>query len=313
MKKATLLIITICSCLVHGFMLAQDSLMVKEDISINNYIEGTLLIPNAKVRAPLAIIIAGSGPTDRDGNQNLMQNNSLKKLALGLANNNIATFRYDKRVVKQIKTRNVDPNTTFDDFITDAKSVLEYFKQDERFSKIHVIGHSQGSLVGMIAAKDYANGFISIAGAGQSIDNVIVNQIAAMDSSLVSGTQKAFDKLRKGETTNDYPLPLSSIFRADIQPFIINWMKYDPAKKIAELDIPVLIVNGTKDLQVSEEEANLLKNASDNSSLRIIKDMNHVLFIIKGDTLENSKSYNESSRPVSQELIDTISGFINKS
>ena len=104
----------------------------------------------------------------------------------------IATFRYDKRIVKQILKKDIDPNITFDDFVTDAVSTIDYFKKEDKYAGIYVIGHSQGSLVGMLAAKDRADGYISLAGAGQSIDKVITEQIASMDPSLVEGTKKSF-------------------------------------------------------------------------------------------------------------------------
>ena len=291
---------------------SQESNYTAEDIAINELIDGTLLSPKNTNKPKLAIIIAGSGPTDRNGNQNFLKNNSLKKLAESLSDKNIATFRYDKRIVKQILKNKVDPNISFDDFVTDAISVVDYFKKENKYSAIYIIGHSQGSLVGMLAAKDRADGYISLAGAGQSIDEVIIEQIGNMDPSLIDGTKKAFESLKKGKTVTDYPAALTSIFRADVQPFIMNWMQYNPQELIKSLHIPTLIVNGTKDLQVSVDEANLLKSASEKAELKIIDDMNHVLFIIEGDQLENSKSYNESSREISEELIISISNFIMK-
>ena len=295
---------------ITGF--GQEANFASKDISVNELIDGTLLIPNDIEKPKLAIIIAGSGPTDRNGNQNFLKNNSLKKLAESLTNNGIATFRYDKRIVKQILKNNVDPNITFDDFVTDAIAVVDYFKKENKYSKVYIIGHSQGSLVGMIAAQDRADGFISLAGAGQSIDDVIIEQVGAMDPSLIEGTKKAFESLKQGKTTSNYPPALASIFRVDVQPFIISWMQYSPQELIKSLTIPVLIVNGTKDLQVSVDEAKLLKVASEQAELNIIDQMNHVLFTIEGGQLENSKSYNESSRKISEELITTLTGFILK-
>lgn len=296
--------------LIWMYSPAQNDKFSSQDITINKHIDGTLLTPNASEATVLAIIIAGSGPTDRNGNQNFMQNNALKKLAEGLAEGGIATFRYDKRIVKQIRKNNVDPNITFDDFVTDAISVVEYFKNKDAFSRIMVIGHSQGSLVGMLATQDRADGFISLAGAGQSIDGVITEQVGTMDPSLVEPTKRVFAEMKEGKAVTDYPPALTSIFRADIQPFIRNWMQYDPQTILKQLDVPVLIINGTKDLQVSVEEANRLKQSSENAELVIIENMNHVLFIIEGGQLENSKSYNESSRPISEELLSSIKDFI---
>ena len=307
--KYYLSLLLVCFCFT---IQSQDLTYSTQDLEINKLIDGTLLTPNDNDKPKLAIIIAGSGPTDRNGNQNFMKNNSLKKLAESLTNKGIATFRYDKRIVKQILKNKVDPNIKFDDFVTDAISVIDYFKEKNKYSQIYVIGHSQGSLVGMLAAKGKADGFISLAGAGQSIDEVITEQISAMDPSLIDATKKAFKSLKEGKAITDYPQPLAPVFRADVQPFIMNWMQYNPKEVIKSLDIPILIINGTSDLQVSVDEAQLLKDASETSEIKIIEKMNHVLFIIEGDQLVNSKSYNESSRKISEELITTISSFILK-
>ena len=302
--------LTLMICL-SSVVFAQDVTLLSQDITINKYIDGTLLLPNNTDNPPLTIIIAGSGPTDRDGNQNFMQNNSLKKLAEGLSQKGIATFRYDKRVVKQIRQRNVDSNIMFEDFITDAISVINYFKEKYSFSKIYVAGHSQGSLVGMVAAKEAsADGFISIAGAGKSIDQVIIDQVNNTAPMFTDDTKRVFAVLKEGKTTSDYPQALASIFDKSLQPFMANWMQYNPQQIIKALDIPILILNGSKDLQVSVEEARLLKSAKEAADLKIIDNMNHVLFIIKGDTLENSKSYNEPHRKIAQEVIDYIANFI---
>lgn len=291
--------------------IAQERTTIKQDITINRFIDGTLLLPNETDDPPLAIIIAGSGPTDRDGNQNFMQNNSLKKLAEALSRNGIATFRYDKRIVKQIRQRNVDNNMMFDDFVTDAVSTLKYFKEKYNFKAIYLIGHSQGSLVGILAASEGADGFISLAGAGKSIDKVILDQIEKTAPMFMEDGQRVFNILKKGETTDDYPPALASIFNKDVQPFMSNWMQYDPQQEIRSLSMPILLINGTKDLQVFPEEAQLLKNANENAELVIIENMNHILVPIEGDDLENSKSYNEKQRKLSKELIDKIVEFIN--
>ena len=297
--------------LIYSFSFSQDKLYNEEELSITKWIDGTLLKPNDIEKPNLAIIIAGSGPTNRNGNQNFSKNNSLKKLAEGLTNNGIATFRYDKRIVKQIRRGNVDKNMMFDDFVSDASNVIDYFKVKESYNKIYVIGHSQGSLVGMLAAKDKVDGFISLAGAGQNIGDVIVEQATKMDPKLGKLTQPVVDQLKQGKTVIDYPNALASVFNAGIQPFMINWMQFNPTEVIKELKMPILLINGTKDLQVSEAEAKLLKEANEKSTLTIIENMNHVLFEIKGDDLENSKSYNESFRPISPQLINSITEFID--
>lgn len=298
---------------LFGIASAQEQTFHSEDLSVTRLIDGTLLMPATPEKPPLAIIIGGSGPTDRNGNQQMMVNNSLKFLAEGLYKNGIATFRYDKRIVKQMKMHAVDEkNIRFDDFIDDAIAVFEFFKNDARFSKIFFIGHSQGSLVGMVAAQKGANGFVSIAGAGQEIDDVIIDQLAKQAPGLVDNARTSFDDLRANGMALNYSPGLASIFRKELQPFIFTWMQYDPKVEITKLDVPVLIINGDKDIQVQVSEAELLRNAKPDAEFKIIENMNHVLKEIEGNDLENSKSYNIYNLPVVPELIAVISDFIKR-
>lgn len=280
------------------------------DLSINRYVDGTLLVPESIKNPPLVIIIAGSGPTDRDGNQSFMKNNMLKKLAEGLSENGLATFRYDKRVVKQLKTRTFDKNIRFDDFVTDAKSVITYFKPS--YSSIIIAGHSQGSLVGLLASEVGVDRFISLAGAGNPIDQIILEQITKTAPFFTEDSKRVLEILKKGETTTEFPPALASMFNLDIQPFMSNWMQYNPHELIENLDIPVLIINGTKDLQVSAAEAQLLKTHKPDADLVIIENMNHLLFEINGDDLVNTKSYNDLSYPIMSEVITAMVDFIQK-
>ena len=280
------------------------------EITVNRFVDGTLLIPESVENPPLVILIAGSGPTDRDGNQSFMKNDMLKKLAEELTKNGIATFRYDKRVVKQLKTRTFDKNIRFDDFVDDAKSVVTYFKPS--YSSIIIAGHSQGSLVGILAAETEVDGFISLAGAGNPIDQIILEQITKTAPFFTEDTKRVLEILKNGNTTTDFPPALASMFNLDIQPFMSNWMQYNPQKLIENLEIPVLLINGTKDLQVSTKEAQLLKEHKTDAELVIIENMNHLLFEINGDDLVNTKSYNELQHQIVPEVITSIVRFIKK-
>ncbi len=305
--KNLMLLFGLISTLAFG----QNTTYSETNLSVSNWIDGSLIVPNSGSNQ-LAIIIGGSGPTDRDGNQNFMKTNNLKKLAQQLAQNGIATFRYDKRIVKQIKTNTVDQNIKFDDFVSDAMAVVKYFKTQKIFEQVYIIGHSQGSLIGMLAAQQNVDGFISLAGAGQSIDAVIIEQVEKTASMFTEDTKRAFGVLRSGQKTTDYPPALASIFDSSVQEFMMSWMKYDPAVAIKRLDIPILLINGTKDLQVSIAEAELLHDASEKSELKLIDNMNHVLFVISGDDQENAKSYNDHNGKISETLIKDIVGFITK-
>lgn len=296
---------------ITGLSFSQKGKTTAKDISVSPYIDGTILLPDGVENPKLAIIIAGSGPTDRNGNQQMISTNSLKYLAEGLSENGIATFRYDKRIIKQMKDRTLtEESIRFDDFIEDAIAVVDYFIRSKAFSNIYIIGHSQGSLVGMIAAHGRVDGFISIAGAGQEIDDVIVDQLDKQAPGLKDNARQAFDDMRANGLAVNYSPGLASIFRKSIQPFMLTWMRFDPKIEIAKLDIPVLIINGEKDLQVQVSEAEKLKAAKPDAQYEIIAGMNHIMKKIDGDDIENSKSYNEPKRPVIREVIDLIHAFI---
>src|SRR5690554_3382518 len=123
LMRTFIILFSFMSSLAFG----QDSTYSETQIRVSNWIDGSLITPNSGSDR-LAIIIGGSGPTDKDGNQNFLKTYNLKKLAQELALNGIATFRYDKRIVKQIKMNSVDPNIKFDDFVSDAMDVVQYFK-----------------------------------------------------------------------------------------------------------------------------------------------------------------------------------------
>ncbi|WP_299779851.1 alpha/beta hydrolase [uncultured Formosa sp.] len=306
MKYQFILILFVCSIFSH----AQEKQFNTENLSITELIDGTLLTPLNTTNPNLAIIIGGSGPTDRDGNQNFLKNNSLKKLAQQLTLNNIATFRYDKRIVKQIKNNTIDKSIKFDDFISDAEDVLDFFKSKNTFNNIYIIGHSQGSLIGMIISKDKADGYISISGPGEPIDQIILEQLSTNAPIYLEDSKKVFAILKTGETTTDFPTVLASIFNLDVQPFISNWMTYNPQDEIKKLNIPILIINGTNDIQVKVEDAKKLKAAAPKATMKLIKNMNHIFVTIEGEGIENSKSYNEPERTISPELVTSIVDFI---
>ena len=282
-----------------------DSLQV----SIDPEVQGTLLSPNGENQPPLAILIAGSGPTDRDGNQAQFKNNSLKYLAEGLAQKGIATFRYDKRVIAQINKATVqEEKMTFEDEVNDALLVVNHFK--DKYKKIILIGHSEGALVGLLVAqKVVVSKFVSISGAGNSSATLIEEQIGKNAPQLKEESQKIISQLRKGELVDNISPYLAPVFRKSVQPYLISWFKYEPAKEIAKLQIPILIVQGTNDLQVEDKEAQLLKEAQPKAQLLLIEGMNHVLKKVK--TLEeNQQSYLNPDLPISGELVEGIASFI---
>lgn len=274
---------------------------------------GTLTVPDDVKKCPVALIIAGSGPTDRNGNNPMMKNNSLKMLAEALAKNGIASLRFDKRGIGESKASAVtESSLVFENYTEDVKSWINFLKQDKRFTQLTVIGHSEGSLIGMIAGAK-ANKFISIAGAGESADKLLKSQISSKSNKQVEDmTFPIIDSLKTGNKVNKVDPLLNSLFRASIQPYLISWFKYDPQIEIKKLTVPVLIIQGNNDLQVSVKDAENLSQANKNAELVIIDKMNHILKIIEGDKQANMASYNNETLPVSETMINKIVSFIKK-
>ncbi|REE82929.1 hypothetical protein BX611_0205 [Lutibacter oceani] len=307
----------ICSffiILISTFAVSQEIKFSELELSIptnSTTINGTLLSINSEVKAPLLILIPGSGPTDRNGNSTMSKNNSIKFLAEDLAKENIATFRFDKSVLSFTKedTKKID-SLTFEVFINEAESVIDYFIKTDNYSNIVVAGHSQGSLVGMIAAKKKANGFVSLEGAGRSIDEILIEQIGLQAPFLKDETVKILNELKIGNTVEEFNPMLISLFNKQVQPFLISWIKYNPQAEIAKLKIPILIINGSKDIQTKNIDAELLHKSNENSQLEIIENMNHIFKEIKGDLTENMQSYNNPELPVMKELSNIITTFV---
>jgi pimeloyl-ACP methyl ester carboxylesterase len=273
---------------------------------------GTLTTPEKFKKIPVALVIAGSGPTDRDGNSPMMKNNSLKMLADELSKNGIATVRYDKRGIAESKgAGKSEADLRFDDYVNDAKDWIQLLKKDKRFSKVIVIGHSEGSLIGMLAAAT-ADKFISIAGPGQSADKTLKEQLSSQPKIVLDLSFPIIDSLKNGKTVNDVPPMLNSLFRPSVQPYLISWFKYDPQSEINKLVIPIFILQGTNDIQVSVDDAKRLSNSNHKAELVLITNMNHIFRILDGDKQANLAAYNKADLPIANELVQKIAAFILK-
>lgn len=277
---------------------------------------GTLELPGDNGPFPVALIIAGSGPTDRDGNNPLLpgKNNSLKLLAEGLARNEIASLRFDKRKIGQSQTGQKEQDLIFDDLVNDAAAWIAYLRKDSRFNRVIVIGHSEGSLIGMLAAsKAKADALVSIAGAGQPGDQTLTKQLGANPANpanLIAEIKETMAELKAGRAVAKVNPLLNALFRPSVQPYLISWFRYDPAAEIARLSIPVLIVQGTTDIQVSPHDAELLAAANPKAKLVLIESMNHILKTAPADQQGNIATYSNPDLPLAPGLLDAIVSFV---
>jgi pimeloyl-ACP methyl ester carboxylesterase len=282
---------------------------------------GTLKLPTSPTEAiPVVLLIAGSGPTDRNGNQPQMQNNSLKMLSEALLHEGIASLSFDKRGISESRSSvKSEASLRFEDYVNDVRDWINLLAENKQFSDIIVAGHSEGALIGLIAAENNANvaKYISIAGVGEPAANILKEQLskqlAGQPESVKDMIFSYIDKLENGETIADVPATLHVLFRPSVQPYMISWFKFNPQNEIKNLKIPVLIVQGTTDIQVSIAQAELLAAAQPNAQKVIIENMNHVLKDCeKTDMASQLATYNNPDFPVNKELVKSIVTFIKK-
>jgi uncharacterized protein len=288
-----------------------------EEISIKldqGTLYGSLLIPKSKKTMPVVLIIPGSGPTDRNCNSTLgIKTDAYLYLAEGLYKQKIATLRIDKRASgKSAQTFGMALlDTKFQDYLDDAERWVNLLKNDPRFSGVYIAGHSEGSMFGMLAAKNLgASGFISLAGAGRPIDLILHEQLNASFPHLSDSTRMFLDSLKAGKYMHKSPLVLRQTLSINNVEYLTDWMQIDPAKVIAELSMPLLVINGDNDIQVPAKDAELLHEANPKSRLVIIPKMNHILKDAPYDRFGNFEVYNQTEKPINEQLIKEISMFI---
>jgi pimeloyl-ACP methyl ester carboxylesterase len=316
MKNHFLLLLLLSGGASNLLAQKRDTLYTEKPITLKTAtgeISGTLTLPDRK-GAPVALIIAGSGPTDRNGNSMFTNNNSLQMLARALANAGIASVRFDKRgVAKSTQALKNEADLRFEDYIKDAAAWIQLLKKDKQFNGVIVIGHSEGSLIGMVAAATAgAKKFVSIAGTARPIDEILMEQLQTSSKELHDMSVPIVDSLKKGLLVTNVDKKLATIFRPSVQPYMISWLKFNPQKEIKKLNMPVLLVQGTNDIQVPVEDAKLLSAAKPAAQLKLIQNMNHVLKQVEGDREANAASYKDPSLPISPGLIDAITVFIRK-
>lgn len=305
--------ITFILLLTSVIVLAQNTFATTE-VQITNLVSGTLYMPaKNNLQTNLVIVIAGSGPTNRDGNQQGLTNNSLKMLCESLANSGTAAFSFDKRIIAQMKTGTIDENTLrFNDMIDDAKSVITHFKLQKKYDKIIVAGHSEGSLIGMVAANGNSNAFISLSGAGRPIDEILEEQIVKQMPSIKTVLRERLNDLKAEKLIDPASIDpaLAGMFRKSVQPYLISWIQLNPQIEIKKLQIPVLIINGDKDIQVPITDAVLLHQSLPTAKIEIIANMNHIFKTITGDDATNRASYTDPTLPISVDLLASINLFL---
>ncbi len=278
-------------------------------------LRGTLLVPDGcGDMVTAALIIPGSGPTDRDGNSPLLPGriDSLKLLAEALGRAGFASLRIDKRAIGQSVWQGLSEETlVFDDYPADVDGWVGLLRSDGRFGKVVLIGHSEGGLVALVAAQRTAvDGIVLVASLGESYQATIAAQLAAIPESLRSDAARIMLELEKGRRVDAVPEELMMLFRPSVQPFLISAFRYDPAVLVSQVLPEVLIIQGERDLQVPGSHGERLLFARPDAHLVTVPGMNHVLKRVGPTQESNIAAYGDPSLPLAPGMAEAVIEFL---
>ncbi len=262
------------------------------------------------------LFVSGSGAADRDSNiiGAIGKNNCLKYLSDKLINSGTTTLRIDKRGIgasKASKFKELD--IRFSTYVDDITHCIEYLNS-LGYSEIILLGHSEGALIATMAAKQKSvKSLILLSGVGRPIATVLESQLRKnLPKKLSAESEDIIKQLVLGKKVENVPVALYSLFRPSVQSYLISSFKVSPTTEIAKLNMPILIIHGTTDLQVSVKDAELLDKAALNSRLVIVKGMNHVLKAVGGNLGQQQSSYFDPKLPVHPELVTEVLNFIKE-
>lgn len=281
---------------------------------------GTLTGPGT-ADAPLVLIIPGSGPTDRDGNSPLgITAAPYRMLAEGLALRGITTVRADKRGMFGSKAAVADPNAvTIADYVEDVAAWSATLREKTGAQCLWLLGHSEGGLVALAAAGKVEGicGLLLVSAPGRPLADVIREQLRAnpANAPVLPQAEAALAELEAGRKVSVEGMHpgLLPLFAPPVQGFLISLFSYDPAQLVAGADMPILVLQGERDIQVSTADARRLADASQRARLVLLPDVNHVLKRIDGDDrAANLAAYADSSLPVPNEVLDAIANFVRE-
>jgi pimeloyl-ACP methyl ester carboxylesterase len=294
--------------------------LVGEFVELNTdtgTLHATLDLPAIPGPWPVVLIHAGSGPTNRDGNGPLTRSDNLKMVGRALADQGFAVLRIDKRGIgASAKAITREEDLRLETYADDVVAWGQRLRRDPRFTKVGYIGHSEGALIGLIAQKAAQfDAVVLLCGPGRPLQDVLRDQLKKnLPADLYKESETIISALVAGNTVPNPPKTLAALFRPSVQPYLISSFQYDPARLIAEITRPVLVVSGSTDIQVGAVDAKRLGEANPKATVVTIKGMNHVLKAVEGmHQLLQLPSYNDPSLPLHPKLVPTLSDFFRQS
>tara|TARA_Y100001936_G_C16092587_1_gene687832 strand:+ start:3131 stop:4054 length:924 start_codon:yes stop_codon:yes gene_type:complete len=282
-----------------------------------NTLFGTLTLPENTKSFDAVLIWSGSGPTDRDGNFIGHNNNCLEMLAHCLAEAGYASLRTDKRGIgESMEAMGPEADLRFENFVEDAVGWAMFLKNFSGARHVFLLGHSEGALVQTIAAQMFeAAGLLLLAGTGFRAADILRRQLSAPDINisepLLTETYEIIEALEEGRVVQSVSADLDAQFRPTIQPYLISWFALDPQEELAKTSVPVLVIQGTTDMQITVEDSERLSLARPGIDFVKINGMNHVLKDAPKYKPSNYATYGKPLLPLAGNLMPTITEFLD--
>jgi uncharacterized protein len=302
--------ITVVALAISGVLaIAAPASAQESKISVGT-IDAVLTVPPGVDHPPVALLIAGSGTTDHDGNGPQVKPGTLKKLSEQLVARKIATLRYDKRGAGGWKPEFGKPEDfRFKDFVDDSVALVNYLRSSGKFSKVVVIGHSEGGLVGILTARRVpVDRLVLLTTAARKQGELVKSQLEkTIPPDVYAPIAKAIDTIMAGQIV-DPPPPGLGIAPA-MQPGIASAFNEDPIEPLRKINEPTLIIGGGRDRQVARVDFAALSAASPVAKTLWLPDMNHVLVDVS-DEADDIKAYNDAERPLDPAMIDAVANFV---
>lgn len=292
--------------------------VAEEPFTIENRgakIAGDLWLPEKRTgKVPVVIVIAGSGPVDRDGNAGgMLRSDSYRMLAEALARRGVATIRFDKRGVGESTYGGKLEELGFDDFVSDAAALVAMARVNDKLGGVYLFGHSEGALIALeVAANTKVDGIISAAGAGRAVGEVMREQLARqLDADDLKELDGVLATLKAGKTPEPKAASLQRLFRPELAKFMRGLLMTDPKPLARAYKGKLTVVQGDNDVQVTvDKDARALAAAHPGAKLVVLKDVGHML---KHDAHkgQDQPSYRDPTMPLDPAVVDATLATIH--
>lgn len=290
-----------------------------EEIRVGT-LAGALCLPEG-VPVATVVILPGSGPVTRDGDipATRMFPGTYRLLAESLAAEGIATVRVDKRGAFGSAAEGVDPNAvTLDRYAEDARAWIAATREATGASCVWLLGHSEGGLVALRAAEEAEGlcGVILAAVPGRRMGVLLREQLQSnpANAPVLEQAFAAIDSLESGKPVDVGPLhpALHPLFAPVLQHYLMDMMRVEPARLIAAVRVPILIVQGTQDIQVKLTDAEILHAASPSSTLAILDKVGHTLKEVPKGERGVMAVYTNADLPIARAVVSMVAEYIKQ-